>query len=444
MAKGKLQVRLVKAETEIPVKNATVLVSQSVTEEFQNKEINLYTDSSGFTEIIELDTPDIFYSESYSSYVPYSTCVIKVVAEGYTDIKIIGTQILPKVTAMQAIELKPKGEGHEEEEVLIIPDSELINIPPKKKFDDQQNFISDLLSIIDDREVMIPSYVIVHLGTPDDKNAENLKVKFNDYIKNVCSCEIYATWSETAIRVNVYCIISFVLNRIYTEWYGVQGMDFHITNDSRYDQVFVKGRNTYKNIDRIVDLIFNTYIVIGNKRTPVLAKYCSGEEYIENGCLLKWQSKFLADKGLNPTEILNVFFGTEHSFARTRRIEGVPREYPGYPLGVGESGEYVKTVQTYLNFISEYYPVIDKIDVNGHYDIKTAIAVKKFQELFSLSGSGIVDFATWYSIAKLYVSLATTAENDVNRLRAFREGIFIPPTIDEEYGYIPIIKYPLE
>ena len=94
-------------------------------------------------------------------------------------------------------------------------------------------------------EPFIPETITVHLGRPDQA-AENVTVPFPDYVKNVASSEIYPTWPESALRANIYAIISFALNRYYTEWYPSRGYNFNITNSTAYDQYYVYGRNIFK------------------------------------------------------------------------------------------------------------------------------------------------------------------------------------------------------
>ncbi|ADL53532.1 peptidoglycan-binding domain-containing protein [Clostridium cellulovorans] len=443
MAKGWLQVRLVKDIAEVPVIDAKILVTQFILDEAENKEYTLKTDKSGFTEAVELFAPNISYSQGYSSYKPYSTCDVKVTADGFKEIKVVGVQILPDATAMQMIALKPKLEGKEsEEELIIIPDSQLVLGNTKEKGQNQEHIISKKSDIPENKEVVIPSEVIVHLGAPDDEEAENIKVRFDYYIKNVCSCEVYATWSEVAIKTNIYCIVSFVVNRVYTQWYRKQNKNFDITNDPIYDQAFAKGRNTYTNIDKLVNEAFSTYIIKAKEKRPILAKYCIGEEYIKNSCILKWQSKYLADRGLNPGEIIRTYLGEDKFLSRATKVEGVPIEYLGYPLLLNVAGELVKTVQIYLNTIAKYYSDIPEVKISGNYDLDTANTVEEFQKIFNLNISGIVDFATWYAAARLYVSLVKLNESIVDNVRIYRNGIFIPPIIDEFQGYIPTMDYP--
>ena len=116
----------------------------------------------------------------------------------------------------------------------------------------------------------IPQTITVHLGRPDQP-AENVTVSFQDYVKNVASSEIYPTWEPAAIRANVLAIISFALNRIYTEYYPSRGYDFQITSTTAYDQKFIRDRDIFENISTIVDEIFNDYIRRVGRVEPLAA-----------------------------------------------------------------------------------------------------------------------------------------------------------------------------
>lgn len=94
-------------------------------------------------------------------------------------------------------------------------------------------------------EPFIPRDITVHLGRPEE-TANNVTVSFPDYIKNVVSSEIYPTWPENAIRANIYVIVSFALNRVYTEWYRSRGYPFDITNSTQFDQKYIYGREISK------------------------------------------------------------------------------------------------------------------------------------------------------------------------------------------------------
>lgn len=251
---------------------------------------------------------------------------------------------------------------------------------------------------------VIPQTITVHLGAPDSP-AENVTVPFTEYIKNVASSEIYPTWPENALRANIYAIISFALNRIYTEWYPSRGYDFDITNTTAFDQAFVKDRDIFENISLIVDDIFNDYIVRQGDVQPLFAQFCNGTTSTCAG-LSQWGTVALAEQGLVPYEILTRYYGDDINLVENAPVAEVGESYPGVPLRVGAAGNNVKVIQTELNRIARNYPAIPRIAYeNGVFGTDTEAAVRKFQEIFDLNQTGIVDKATWYKIKQYYVGV---------------------------------------
>ena len=248
---------------------------------------------------------------------------------------------------------------------------------------------------------VIPENITVHLGAPSS-DAPNVTVSFPDYIKNVASSEIYPTWPENALRANIYAQISFALNRIYTEYYRSRGYDFDITNSTAIDQSFVYGRDIFDNISEIVDDIFNDYIVRGGFVEPLFALYCDGTTVTCDG-LSQWGSVDLAEQGYIPYDILRYYYGDDINIVMDAPVENIGQSYPSVPLSLGSAGNDVRTVQTRLNRISANYPAIPKIsNPNGIFSSETDAAVRKFQEIFSLTADGIVGKATWYRIQSIY------------------------------------------
>ncbi len=247
----------------------------------------------------------------------------------------------------------------------------------------------------------IPETITVHLGAPDS-NAQNVTVPFTQYVKNVASSEIYPTWPENALRANIYAIISFALNRVYTEYYRSRGYDFDITNTTRFDQAFKPDREIFENISYIVDEIFNDYIVRQGNVQPLFAAFCNGTTSTCNG-LSQWGTVPLAEQGLTPFEILQNYYGTDIGIVNDAPVGFTDESYPGVPLKVGDSGNNVQIIQTELNRISRNYPAIPKIEnVNGIFGLDTEAAVRKFQNIFNLQETGQVDKATWYKIKQYY------------------------------------------
>ncbi len=256
---------------------------------------------------------------------------------------------------------------------------------------------------------VIPESITVHLGAPGS-NAENVTVPFVDYIKNVASSEIYPTWPENALRANIYAIITFALNRIYTEWYRSRGYDFDITNNTRYDQAFVPWRDIFENISDIVDNIFDEYVVRQGTIQPLFTAFCNGTTSRCDG-LSQWGTVSLAEQGLTPYEILQTYYGDNISILTDTPVQNIAESYPGTPLRLGDVSNEVKIIQTQLNRISQNYPAIPKIRLeNGLFGSDTEEAVRSFQEIFSLPVTGTVDKATWYAIKRYYNGVKQLAE----------------------------------
>lgn len=254
----------------------------------------------------------------------------------------------------------------------------------------------------------IPQRITVHLGTPSS-SAENVTVSFSDYVKNVASSEIYPTWDESALRANILAIVSFALNRVYTEFYRSRGYPFDITNSTAYDQYFVNGRSIFSNISRLVDELFNDYLRRPGFVEPLAAKFCNGTTVVCEG-LSQWGSQNLAQQGYNSTQIIRSYYG-DVEIVPNAPIRGYTSSYPGTPLRRGTTGPSVVTIQVMLNRISQSYPAIPKVSsVDGIFGAQTEAAVRKFQEVFNLAVDGIVGKATWYSLVRLYVAVTSLAE----------------------------------
>ena len=254
----------------------------------------------------------------------------------------------------------------------------------------------------------VPRNITVHLGPPS-ADAENVTVPFIDYVKNVASSEIYPTWEPAALRANILAIVSFALNRVYTEFYRSRGYPFDITSSTAYDQYFVKGRSYFDNVSRIVDELFNDYLRRPGFVEPLAAKFCNGTTVTCQG-LSQWGSQELAQQGLNTTEILRNYYG-DVEIVTNAPIRGIQSSYPGSPLRQGSRGPNVVTVQVELNRIAQNYPAIPKIPVvDGIYGPRTEAAVRKFQEIFNLTPDGIVGPATWYALVRLYTGVLSLSE----------------------------------
>lgn len=263
---------------------------------------------------------------------------------------------------------------------------------------------------------IVPTTITVHLGRPT-ANAQNVTINFKDYIKNVASSEIFPTWPESALRANIYCQVSFVLNRVYTEWYRSQGYAFDITNSTQYDQAYVFGRDIFDSINRIVDELFNDYIHRSGAVEPLFAQFCNGTTVTCTG-LSQWGSVSLAQNGYTPYQILQNYFGDDIQIEQNAPVGPNIASYTGYPLRLGSVGNEVRTVQISLNRISRNYPLIPKISqIDGIFGVETQDAVRTFQQIFELTADGIVGKATWYEIQFINVNVRNLASLNSEGLR---------------------------
>ena len=405
--RGLLQVNVLANIRNRPIENARISISYTgepgrVIEE-------LVTNSEGQSPTIELPTPPIEYSMSPSEYQPYSEYTVRVTAEGYAPVDISGTELLPEVKALQPVRMDPL-EPNEQYEDIVIPAHTLFSDYPPKIPEDEIKPTNQSGEIVLSR-VVIPEYVVVHDGTPGDNTAQNYWVRYRDYIKNVASSEIYATWPDSTIRANILAIMSFTLNRVYTEWYRNKGYDFTITSSTAYDHKWMRGRNIFDSIDEAVDEIFDNYLSRPNVRQPILTQYCDGKRVTCPNWLSQWGSKYLGDQNYAPIDIIRYYYGDDMYINTAEEISGVPASWPGYSLDIGSSGLKVRQIQEQLNTIRGAYPAIPDIPVaGGEYGEDTQEAVRVFQSVFGLPVSGIVDYRTWYKIQEIYVAVSRIAE----------------------------------
>ena len=405
--RGRLQISVTSEITAYPIENATISISytgvpNSTLEQLQTNQV-------GQTEIVELDTPPLEFSlDQTIEEQPYSEYTLQVNAPGFEPISIAGAEILADVTALQDVRLRPLVEDAEPE-VYVIPAHTLYGEYPPKIPEDEIKPINESGEIVLSR-VVIPEYVIVHDGSPRDSTATNYYVKYKDYIKNVASSEIYATWTENAIRANVLAIMSFTLNRVYTEYYRNRGYDFTITSSTAFDHKWIPKRNYFDTISTIVDELFADYLSRPNVRQPILTQYCDGRRVQCPNWLTQWGSQSLGEQGYSAIEILRYYYGDDIYINTAQEVSGVPSSWPGYDLENGASGEKVRQIQEQLNVVAEAYPLIPKIAVDGIYGPATEEAVRVFQSVFGLPQTGVVDYRTWYKISEIYVGVSRIAE----------------------------------
>ena len=405
--RGGLKVTVMTADGTRPVENALVKISYTGESGQTIEEVR--TDSSGQTPVLDVKTPPLEYSMKPSEQQSYAEYTVQVEAEGFENSEIAGIQVLPSVRAEQPVRLAFQA-GAEFERLVIGPHTLWGEYPPKIE-EAEVKPVGESGEIVLSR-VVIPEYVVVHDGPVNDTTAQDYYVRYKDYIKNVASSEIYATWPDDTIRANVLAIMSFTLNRVYTEWYRNKGKDFTITSSTAYDHKWIRGRNIFDSISRIVDELFENYLSRPDVRQPILTQYCDGRQVQcrDRGWMTQWGSKSLGDRGYSPIEILRYFYGNDIYINVAEGISGIPLSWPGYDLNIGATGNKVRQIQEQLNVIAEAYPAIPKVGVDGIYGEQTKAAVRKFQNIFGLSETGITDYSTWYKIQEIYVAVSRIAE----------------------------------
>ena len=406
--RGTLQINVTSSVNAFPVERAEISISYTGVPESTLEKIQ--TDSSGQTETIELAAPPEEWSlDIEEDRQPYSEYTLSIKAPGFEPVNIAGTEILANVKAIQNIQMKPADVSGEEDQVFVIPAHTVYGDYPPKIAEAEIKPVTETGEIVLSR-VVVPEYIVVHDGSPRDSTATNYYVKYKDYIKNVASSEIYATWPENTIRANVLAIMSFTLNRVYTEWYRNKGYDFTITSSTAFDHKWIPERNIFDSISVIVDELFADYLSRPNVRQPILTQYCDGRRVSCPNWLTQWGSKALGDQGLTAIEILRYYYGDDMYINTAQEISGIPSSWPGYTLEQGASGEKVLQMQEQLRVISEAYPAIPKVEADGIYGPATAQAVEKFQSVFGLPVTGTVDYSTWYKISEIYVGVSRIAE----------------------------------
>ncbi len=405
--RGKLQVNVTGSRRHRPIQNARIQLSYTADPETELEELD--TNESGQTEQVTLLTPPLEYSMQPGEQQPYAEYTIRVTARGYHPVNVSGINVFADETAIQEVELEPTGEIEEEQENIVIPANTLFGDYPPKIAEAEVKPVAETGEIVLNR-VVIPEYVIVHDGAPTDSTAKNYYVRYRDYIKNVASSEVYSTWPDATLRANILAIMSFTLNRVYTEWYRNKGYDFTITSSTAFDHKWVFGRNIFSNISRIVDEMFVNYLSRPNVRQPILTQYCDGDRVSCPNWMTQWGSKYLGDQGYSAIEILRYFYGNSMYINTAEQVSGVPASWPRVDLQVGSRGNNVRVIQEQLNAIARNYPAIPTVTVDGIFGPETRAAVQKFQSVFNLPDSGVVDYPTWYKISEIYVAVTRIAE----------------------------------
>lgn len=403
---GFLRVDVVNSENNFPIEDAEVSIQYPGEE--GPREV-LRTNTSGQTEEVTVKAPPVELSlEKENTIRPYSEYNVTVTAPGFEPVSVKGTEILAGVVAIQPIRMIPLPEASGAEEDILIPAHTLYGKYPPKIAEDEIKPASESGEIVLSR-VVVPQTVIVHDGVPSDASAPNYYVPYRDYIKNVASSEIYATWPRETIIANVLAIMSFTMNRVYTEWYRNQGYDFTITSSTAFDHKWIFGRDIFEPISVVVDDIFNSYLSRPGVRQPILTQYCDGRMVTCPGWMTQWGSCALGEEGYSAIQILRDFYGSSIYINTAEMISGIPISFPG-ELSVGSSGDKVRQMQEQLDAIASVYTSIPSVRPDGIYGPATAEAVRAFQSIFGLPQTGDVNFATWYKISHIYVGITRIAE----------------------------------
>lgn len=403
MAIGYLTIQTRTAHDALPLSGASIRIMNA-----QGASVyELTTDENGETQSVPLETLDKSFSLSpYYSGIPYTNYSVLARASGFNSLYVSDIPIYDGERAVLPISVIPMQERQRtpiQAEIYVGAPAVSLAGPRSQEGPSGTPYVL--------RQVVIPDPITVHLGPPSS-SAVNVQVSFPDYVKNVASSEIYPTWPQAALTANIYAIITFALNRIYTEWYRSRGYGFDITNSTAYDQYFVYGRPIYDSISRIVDNIFDEYVRRKGQLAPYFTSFCNGTTATCPG-LSQWGTVTLAEQGLSPIDILRSYYPKDIEIAQTDIKTGILSSYPGSPLRAGSAGLDVQTIQTWLSRIRKNYPAIPVItDPEGQFQNSTQAAVTKFQSIFNLAADGIVGKSTWYKISQIYAAVTRLAELD--------------------------------
>lgn len=463
MGLGYLKVQVHTGDDALPVKDCEVIVKNG------NGNIvkKMITDADGDTETIGFSAPDKEHTLNSSDQGPYySSYEVDVSHPGFGDVIVKNIKIYDTITSILPVNLIPlPTDVKEDMEIVDVPPPTILLPIPRgqemmEPYESREYYSRDNVVFIGIpsylgnpmnppensmqyqwsrqagepfgmREVVIPDYITVHLGTPSS-SANNVRVKFTEYLKNVASSEIYPTWPQAALEANIYAQISFALNRVFTEWYRSRGYNFDITSSPAVDQSFTYGREIYSTISLIVDRIFNSFVRRQGRLEPFFTQYCNGTTSTCAG-LSQWGTVTFANQGLPPLSILKKYYPTDIQIVTSNNIKGITESYPGTPLQNGSSGSDVRLMQEYLNRIRANYPLIPQISVvDGVYGPMTERAVKEFQRTFNLTADGIIGRSTWNKIVQIFVAVTKLASLDSEGKRIGLSAQ--PPTVTIREG----------
>ena len=405
--RGELQVFVTAGEDPAPIAGAGVRVTDPSNGAVLAEAV---TGESGQTPFLELPAPPIELSvaEGEAGARPYAVYNVTVAAPGRQTLHIGGVELLPTGRSIQRAVLSPAQPGGFNVRNLLLPAHALWGEPSSREPEEEVKPLPEQSGLVVLPEPVIPEFIVVHDGRPDDASAPNYWVGFKDYIKNVACSEIYSTWKTEAIKANVLAILSFTLNRVYTEWYRGKGYNFTITSSTAFDQSYSHGRTIFEEIGVVVDDLFTTYVTKEGIAQPLFTQYCDGRR-VQCGGLSQWGSQALGEQGWDAVSILRKYYGADIYLKSAEKVEGVPVSYGGEALSLGSEGEAVRTVQAQLDRIADKFPAIAKVPADGVYGPATQAAVTEFQKIFHLPQTGSVDFATWYEISNIFVAVERMA-----------------------------------
>lgn len=404
--KGKMRINVYDKQQGTPLADARISLAYTGNPERIINEIT--TDSEGAVNLDDLLTPPVEYSMEPGENQPFSEYTIEVNADGYEEINISGIDVFSGETSIQNVYLNEDNREIPENNIVISVNT-LYGSYPAKIPETEIKPVRQSGEIVLSR-VVIPETIVVHDGVPTDSTALDYYVRYKDYIKNVASSEIYSTWPRQTLEANILAIMSFTLNRVYTEWYRNQNYNFTITSSTAFDHKWVNGRNIFESISQVVDEIFDNYLSRPNVKQPILTQYCDGKKSSCPDWMTQWGSKYLGDQGYSSIDILRYYYGDNMYINTAEQIQGIPSSWPGADLDIGSSGQKVRQLQEQLNLIGDYYTAIPALMVDGIYGERTAEAVRQFQRINNMPQTGVVDFPTWYRISDRYVRLSGIAE----------------------------------
>lgn len=388
-----------------PVEGAVADISYTGAPENVLEEIT--TDSNGQTPTITLPAPPLEYSSEPGVEQPFSEYNIVISARGFAPFSVSGAELFSGQTSIQNIRLTPSIINNTGTAIFIGPNTLFGNYPPKIPEAEIKPMNMSGEVVLD--RVVVPELVVVHDGVPSDSTASNYTVKFTDYIKNVACSEIYPTWPRETLAANIIAIVSFTLNRVYTEWYRNKGYDFTITSSTAFDHKWSRGRTFFEDISAVVDEVFADYVSRPDIKQPLLTQYCDGKRTTCSG-MSQWGSKSLGDNGYTALQILRTYYGSNIYINTAEEVEGIPLSFPGEVLTIGSAGTAVRTIQEQLVAIRDTYSNIPPLAIDGIYGEDTMESVRAFQRIFDLPVTGEVNYPTWYKISQLYVALERLAE----------------------------------